>query len=380
MPPTRTQRGHGRRSSGQLSMTALDDEYLPFRYFSDSDSDITSSPSSPTFSSSSASYNFTLPITDDVRNIISCSPAAMKYCRSEVVPAFPLRKTSSHSAKRDSNHIPRPPNAFFLFRSHHAANDPHVEKKNNILSQQAGRIWRSLPSYQKEPFEYAAKIVHERHAIKYPAYKYTPSTERKQKKAASGSKAKKGSKKRRSSKPLVAVTASPSPTPSLDAPFFKLEMPTPTLAMPSPSQLFTFDVSPTQSSVPEAEFVVPEFSFTATNQISPMMLPAPLIDDLTHKFSACKVVEPHEMAADERFLIAPDYTGELPPAMYDAPANMTEFLDTFPPMHEPTINYTNYSSPESTPPPFDPSAPGWGYSFESTADDLFNQFINTDAF
>lgn len=77
------------------------------------------------------------------------------------------------------------------------------------------------------------------------------------------------------------------------------------------------------------------------------------------------------MAADERLLFAPAYTGELPLAMYDVPDDVAAHITAFPALHEPTY------SPELTPPPYDPSAPGWSFtSLEISADQMFEQYID----
>ena len=124
---------------------------------SDSDTTSAGSPTSPIFPPAELVFppslpSYTLPIDDDVRHIISRSPAAMKYCKGEVVPAFPHRKTSSHSARRGAGYIPRPPNAFFLFRSTTAADEPHGRRRNDVLSREAGVAWGRLSEYEQEPF------------------------------------------------------------------------------------------------------------------------------------------------------------------------------------------------------------------------------------
>ena len=86
------------------------------------------------------------------------------------------------------------------------------------------------------------------------------------------------------------------------------------------------------------------------------------------------------MAADESTLIAPSYAAELSLAMYDVPTDGSNYPVSYPSAH----NYTMDYSPESTPPPFDVSAPGWmamrdADSLESRANSLFEQFINVDA-
>ncbi|KAL8276836.1 hypothetical protein RQP46_010767 [Phenoliferia psychrophenolica] len=74
-------------------------------------------------------------------------------------------------------HIPRPPNSFFLFRSHAAAEmktnkDGHKQQKN--ISVVAGEIWRGLGDEEKKVWDRLAEQEKRDHREKYPAYKFNP--------------------------------------------------------------------------------------------------------------------------------------------------------------------------------------------------------------
>ncbi|KAF9014613.1 hypothetical protein BDZ89DRAFT_887002, partial [Hymenopellis radicata] len=77
--------------------------------------------------------------------------------------------------------IPRPPNAFMLFRSDciarikaQAAKDNRGEKRQQVLSRVAGEAWHLLaPEARLQWQEKAAKVFAE-HQAKYPGYKFTP--------------------------------------------------------------------------------------------------------------------------------------------------------------------------------------------------------------
>lgn len=89
---------------------------------------------------------------------------------------LPIRR-GSHSRKRAPDHIPRPPNAFMMFRSHYCVkikNESSPENNHAVISQQAGKVWRSMSDAERSDFHrlaYAEKMLH---ASRYPGYKYAP--------------------------------------------------------------------------------------------------------------------------------------------------------------------------------------------------------------
>ncbi|KAJ1303938.1 hypothetical protein OPQ81_008349 [Rhizoctonia solani] len=88
-------------------------------------------------------------------------------------PAFsisePVLKKPSHSRKRPPGHIPRPRNAFILFRSHYVAAQL-IPGKVEII----GEIWNKLPPAERLTWEQKADIEKERHSRMYPGYRYKP--------------------------------------------------------------------------------------------------------------------------------------------------------------------------------------------------------------
>lgn len=89
--------------------------------------------------------------------------------------SFPNR--SSHSRKKEEGHIPRPPNAFIVFRSCLWSNEDFrsLESDHRNVSRIAGERWRNLSDDEKEPFVQMAKEAKALHAKMYPNYKYSPS-------------------------------------------------------------------------------------------------------------------------------------------------------------------------------------------------------------
>ncbi|GMF63291.1 unnamed protein product [[Candida] boidinii] len=81
------------------------------------------------------------------------------------------------TCKQEGNRIPRPRNAFILFRQkHHQAllEEGNVIRTNLDVSKELGRRWRELPQDQKDYWNKKAEEEKKRHAEKYPGYKYTP--------------------------------------------------------------------------------------------------------------------------------------------------------------------------------------------------------------
>ncbi|THH30598.1 hypothetical protein EUX98_g3573 [Antrodiella citrinella] len=86
-------------------------------------------------------------------------------------------KRNGHSKKKPENHIPRPPNAFILFRSSFIKGQvvsSEVETNHSTLSKIVGLTWAKLPHEEREKWHAMAKIAHEEHKRKYPEYAFRP--------------------------------------------------------------------------------------------------------------------------------------------------------------------------------------------------------------
>lgn len=83
----------------------------------------------------------------------------------------------SHARKRKEGHIPRPPNAFILFRSDLWAKqrvNSSVERDHRQISRIAAFRWNQLEEEERRPFRERAKAEKEYHALTWPNYKYSP--------------------------------------------------------------------------------------------------------------------------------------------------------------------------------------------------------------
>lgn len=90
---------------------------------------------------------------------------------------FQFVRRSSHSRKRDPDHIPRPPNAFMLFRSEFWAKEKTkhtVERDHRMISRVAGKAWNDLSESERVPYRRMAEMAKRQHAELYPDYKYSP--------------------------------------------------------------------------------------------------------------------------------------------------------------------------------------------------------------
>ncbi|KAF5353049.1 hypothetical protein D9758_008795 [Tetrapyrgos nigripes] len=86
--------------------------------------------------------------------------------------------TSSHTYSRTQpKRIPRPPNAFMLFRSHFwsTQKDRIAERDHRQISRMVGVLWNEMPQDQKEVYRLKAVEVKKEHMKRFPNYRYAPS-------------------------------------------------------------------------------------------------------------------------------------------------------------------------------------------------------------
>ncbi|CAE6488424.1 unnamed protein product [Rhizoctonia solani] len=95
-------------------------------------------------------------------------------------PASPTPEPAakkSHGRKRPPGYIPRPRNAFILFRSHYVAAQlipGKVENDHRHISKIIGEIWNKLAPTERLIWEQKADIEKARHSRQYPGYRYKP--------------------------------------------------------------------------------------------------------------------------------------------------------------------------------------------------------------
>ncbi|KAJ7923342.1 hypothetical protein B0H13DRAFT_2316530 [Mycena leptocephala] len=89
----------------------------------------------------------------------------------------PTRRRVPPGKRRSQGYVPRPPNAFMLFRADFVR-QKHVpgsiETNHGSLSKIIGNCWRALPLPEKHIWETKAKHAKAEHKLKYPDYKFRP--------------------------------------------------------------------------------------------------------------------------------------------------------------------------------------------------------------
>ncbi|KAG6917653.1 hypothetical protein DXG01_001760 [Tephrocybe rancida] len=95
-------------------------------------------------------------------------------------PISPTSAKSNKQPQKADGHIPRPPNAFMLFRSEMCRRDPSNsivymnDDNSQSLSQIIASHWHSLPVDEKEVWHAQADKLKAEHQMKHPEYQYRP--------------------------------------------------------------------------------------------------------------------------------------------------------------------------------------------------------------
>ncbi|KAJ7262668.1 hypothetical protein B0H12DRAFT_304554 [Mycena haematopus] len=88
----------------------------------------------------------------------------------------PFSTKKSHARKQPLGHIPKPRNAFILFRCDYSRQNDRksTQYDQNDVSRLVGTIWRNMTREQRAPWMVLAEAEKKKHAVLYPGYKYTP--------------------------------------------------------------------------------------------------------------------------------------------------------------------------------------------------------------
>ncbi|KAF9011715.1 hypothetical protein BDQ17DRAFT_1405347 [Cyathus striatus] len=128
---------------------------------------------------SSGSFAFAPNVTPGTFND-PMPPLVDPPCESILFPPAedgPVPRRPGHSRKKPENHIPRPPNAFILFRSsfiksQHVSSE--VETNHSTLSKIIGLTWQNLPTEERQIWHAKAKAALEEHKRRFPQYEFKP--------------------------------------------------------------------------------------------------------------------------------------------------------------------------------------------------------------
>ncbi|KAK0210090.1 high mobility group box domain-containing protein, partial [Desarmillaria ectypa] len=104
----------------------------------------------------------------------SPAPSASSHSSTQSDTPSPRRHTPSH--RRNPGHVPRPPNAFMIFRSHYWRDNKNTisERNHRKISRTCGELWRALPPVEQQVYRDMASCAKKAHLAKYPDYKFTP--------------------------------------------------------------------------------------------------------------------------------------------------------------------------------------------------------------
>ncbi|KAG1788736.1 uncharacterized protein HD556DRAFT_1401739 [Suillus plorans] len=107
----------------------------------------------------------------------STSTSLVEFTDSPDCPTTQIADRVSHGKKRDASYIPRPPNAFILFRSSFIRSQQvpeKVEGNHSTLSKIIGKYWKTLPREEREVWEAKALVAQAEHRKRYPDWRFRP--------------------------------------------------------------------------------------------------------------------------------------------------------------------------------------------------------------
>lgn len=133
--------------------------------------------SSPELSTHSPSSNSSSNLPSKCPSPATLDTALPIHGRTPVYPGLIAASKKSHARKQPAGHIPRPRNAFIIFRCDFVKQKrvpESVENDHRNISRIVGRIWQEMSDAEKFPWVEMAQREKEQHAKKYPGYRYTP--------------------------------------------------------------------------------------------------------------------------------------------------------------------------------------------------------------
>jgi hypothetical protein len=128
--------------------------------------------------------------TEETSPVESAEPASSLFPSN---PEGTGPKKPGHGKKKADDHIPRPPNAFILFRSsfiksRHVSTE--VETNHSTLSKIIGLTWQNMPHEERQIWHSKAKVAQAEHKRKFPDYAFRPSHVKSKSSATTGEKRK----------------------------------------------------------------------------------------------------------------------------------------------------------------------------------------------
>ncbi|KAL3235133.1 hypothetical protein RNJ44_02921 [Nakaseomyces bracarensis] len=138
--------------------------------------------------SSTASSSSTSSVLSHTQSPVSSVATSTSTPVAVSVPVASAHPKTQAVTKNSTRHIPRPRNAFILFRQHmhrqlfpkltkdkqNCSDNTSSFKTNSECSREIGQKWRNLDPEEKKYWNELARKEKEWHRMKYPNYKYTP--------------------------------------------------------------------------------------------------------------------------------------------------------------------------------------------------------------
>ncbi|CDO70934.1 hypothetical protein BN946_scf184829.g43 [Trametes cinnabarina] len=114
------------------------------------------------------------PFTPDSYCASSSSSSASSPTFQSATPRG--RKTTVSRRAKSPDHVPRPRNAFMIFRSEYCTDvkESQVEHDHRMISKILGQVWRSLAQEKKDYYKQLAVEEKRIHRIKHPNYRFSP--------------------------------------------------------------------------------------------------------------------------------------------------------------------------------------------------------------
>ncbi|KAL1963807.1 hypothetical protein VTN77DRAFT_7873 [Rasamsonia byssochlamydoides] len=115
---------------------------------------------------------FTGSVSDAASHIL----VPMLATENQKITVEPEKKGSGKKSACKKAKIPRPPNAFILYRQHNhpIVKEAHPEFHNNDISVILGKQWNNEPEHVKAHFKALADEIKRKHAEGHPDYQYSP--------------------------------------------------------------------------------------------------------------------------------------------------------------------------------------------------------------
>lgn len=106
----------------------------------------------------------------------SISSDGLPYHPSKINTSYLPPPRERYPRRHESGYIPRPRNAFIIFRSSYISTAS--EEGQHELSRQAGTVWNRMTEIERGPFYVLADFEKKQHQATYPDYIYSPAASR----------------------------------------------------------------------------------------------------------------------------------------------------------------------------------------------------------